>query len=101
MSDTQQPVYLCAIIRAKDGAEAELRALLTEVVLATQAEPGCHQFQIHEIEGSPGEFMLWEHFSSQDSLREHIGKDYTKTYFTKANPLMSQSTQVIRLNKLA
>ena len=30
-----------------------------------------------------------------------MDKDYTKAYFAAASPLMSQPTQVLRLNKLA
>jgi quinol monooxygenase YgiN len=92
---------MCAIIRAKPGQEDRLRLELVKVVKATQAEPGCRMFHIHEIADSPGQFMLWEVFASRQSLREHVEAAYTQAYFAVAQSLMSQPTEVIKLDRLA
>lgn len=101
MSASAQPIHMCAFIRAKPGMEDRLRAELVKVVRATQSEPGCLMFHIHEIVGSPGQFMLWELFASPESLREHMEMAHTKAYFAAAHLLMSQPTEVIRLDRLA
>ena len=84
---------MTALITARPGKQAQLKARLIEVVALTQKEPGCIEFRVFEQLENPGQFVLWEIFESMDALRVHIEKDYTKAYFASG---LVERTQVIK-----
>jgi quinol monooxygenase YgiN len=94
---TDDRLEMTALISAKPGKEAELKAALREVVAQTVKEPGCITFQVFEDRENPGKFVLWEIFKSQEALREHINKDYTKAYFATG---FMERTHVMKLKGL-
>jgi quinol monooxygenase YgiN len=91
-------VIMTALIEATPGRADELRRRLKEVVAETQAEPGCLEFRVFERKDSPGSFVLWETFTSQAALDDHIRQPYTIEYFRSG---AAQSTRVLRLGALA
>lgn len=85
---------LTAIITAKPGKRAELKAALQLLVAETVKEPGCIEFRIFENVEDAQKFVLWEVFVNRQALRDHLALPYTQAYF--ASGLM-ESTEVLKL----
>lgn len=94
---TDERLEMTALISAKPGKEAQLKAALREVVAETVKEPGCIMFQVFEDLENPGKFVLWEIFKNREALRDHINKDYTKAYFATG---FMERTHVMKLKSL-
>jgi quinol monooxygenase YgiN len=87
-----------ALITAVPGRDADLRNRLGELVAKTVTEPGCIRFEIFEVVGSPGRFVLWEVFRDADALQQHMAADYTQAYFASG---LTAETEVIHQRLLA
>lgn len=70
-----------ALIKSKPGKEAELKSAILDLIEETVKEPGCELFKIFQNESNPQEFTLWEIFTDQSALQEHLQKSYTLNFF--------------------
>ncbi len=73
---TRTPLNFIAQFQAKPGHEANLRAILEAMVGPTRAEPGCVNYDLHQVQGEPTRFVLYEGWQSKDALDEHMKKPY-------------------------
>lgn len=55
---------------------------LSRLQQATQHEPGCRQFEIHQHLDQEGYFTLWECWKDQAALEAHLSAEHTKDYFS-------------------
>jgi quinol monooxygenase YgiN len=62
--------YVSAVIRAKDGREAELERELAGVVADVRAEPGCLRYDLHRS-GYGNVFFFYEIWESAAHLAAH------------------------------
>jgi quinol monooxygenase YgiN len=67
-----------AEVKAKPGKEAELRATLLELIGPTRRENGCVQYDLHVHTSNPGQFMFYEHWTSQEGLAHHAASAHVK-----------------------
>lgn len=58
--------------RAKPGCAPAMRAFLTGVVTASRADPGCIDYEFHEVDGAPGTFVAYERWESRAALDGHL-----------------------------
>lgn len=64
---------------AKEGHEAELRALLTLMVAPSKAEKGCMLYDIFEYKNTPGKFLVIESWEDEAALDGHkVSTHYAK-----------------------
>ena len=93
-------VILVAQIRAKKGKHEELKRELTKLILQTQTEEECKQFDLHQATEDLHLFILWEYFANQAAFDTHMKQSYTKAYFEMVKPTLTESTSSIQLNKV-
>lgn len=67
----QNTVTVIAAIRVKPGFESRARVALESIVGATLDEPGCLAYDLHQSVTNPTEFMLYERWTSDESLAAH------------------------------
>jgi quinol monooxygenase YgiN len=58
--------------KAKAGKEAELRAFITAAVTPSRHDAGNIDYEAHEVEGRPGEFVIYERWESREQLDAHL-----------------------------
>jgi quinol monooxygenase YgiN len=58
-------------VRARQGKDSEVRAVLTDIVTEVHHDPRCIDYEAHEVEGQPGTFIIVERWESRASLEEH------------------------------
>jgi quinol monooxygenase YgiN len=64
-------IALIARYRTKDGAAADVAALLREYAPLVRAEPGCVAFLPGQSRDDPRDFVLYEAFTDQAALDAH------------------------------
>ena len=69
-----------AAIALKPEHFAEARAAVRDIVARTRAEPGCHQFQLHE-DAKSHRLFLYEAWHGQAGYDAHHAQPYTKAVF--------------------
>ena len=70
------PLNFIARFQAKQGRDANLRAILEAMVGPTRSEPGCVNYDLHQVRDDPTRFVLYEGWQSKDALDEHMKKPY-------------------------
>ena len=66
--------YVTAIweARSKVGREAEMKAFLTGVITSSRSDPGCVDYEFHEVVDTPGTFIAYERWENQAALDGHL-----------------------------
>ena len=59
--------------RAKPGKEADLKAFITAAVTPSRNDAGNIDYEAHEVEGRPGEFVIYERWETRAHLDAHLG----------------------------
>jgi quinol monooxygenase YgiN len=70
----EAPIILSVVIEAAPGREAELAALLAQLVTPTRAETGCLTYELNTSAETPGTFLFYEKFAGQAALDAHVGE---------------------------
>jgi quinol monooxygenase YgiN len=80
-------VIVVANVTAKTGCEDELRALLDRLVDPTRAEEGCLQYDLHQSDASPTDFMFYERWASPSHLEAHLKTPHFLDVRARSEPL--------------
>lgn len=88
-----EKVAMTAFIKAAPGQAAPLKQAIEELIEKTLEEPGCEIFKVFQCDEDPEQFVLWEIFTDQAALQEHMAKDYTKKYFSLGLALETTATR--------
>jgi quinol monooxygenase YgiN len=59
--------------RAKAGRESDLKAFITAAVTPSRNDAGNIDYEAHEVEGRPGEFVIYERWQTREHLDAHLG----------------------------
>jgi quinol monooxygenase YgiN len=88
--------FVTAIIEKNDNADLELtRAELKKLATETVKEKDCLRFEIREIIGKEGMFVMWEEFTSKEALDFHFTLEHTLN-FAKQNLTVLKSAEFTR-----
>ncbi|MDE8603484.1 putative quinol monooxygenase [Marinomonas sp. RSW2] len=77
-----EKIEITAFIKSIPGKSEELREAIVELIEETVKEPGCEVFKVFQTPEDSEMFVLWEVFTDQENFQHHMGKDYTKKYFS-------------------
>jgi quinol monooxygenase YgiN len=61
--------------QAKAGREADMKAFMSAAVTPSRNDPGNIDYEAHEVEGTPGRFIIYERWVSRDALEAHLGAE--------------------------
>ncbi len=85
-------VRLLIQLTAKSPADADqIAELLTQAGRLSRGEPGCLRFEVYRSQSEPGQFVLCEHWESQEALDVHrTAQAYTTIYKPQVLPLVDR-----------
>ncbi|MGA2028939.1 MAG: putative quinol monooxygenase [Verrucomicrobiota bacterium] len=66
-----KPVTLVVTFQARPGKEAELRKMLTGLLVPTRKEDGCINYDLHVAPDNPSKFLFYENWTSKAHLDAH------------------------------
>jgi quinol monooxygenase YgiN len=95
-----QKVYLLAELTVLPEFLDDLKAILREVLVPTQKEPGCEALFTTSREGSPCKLVFFEVFRSPAAHRFHLEQNYTKRFFAALDGKLAEAPIMTSLNVL-
>ncbi|MGB3761774.1 MAG: putative quinol monooxygenase [Ornithinimicrobium sp.] len=82
-------LHVIATIPARADAVDQVRVALQELARATQAEEGCHAYDLYESGAAEGTFVTVERWRSQADLDAHLASEHVAAAFATAGPLLA------------
>lgn len=89
-----------AILKAKPGKESILRQELLSLIAPSRKDPGCINYDLHQVVDSPGAFLFHENWTSKKLLDEHLAQPHTRAFFAKAGELLAEPPQLVLCEKI-
>ena len=77
------------------GRVGELRALLADRAVAARAEDGCDAYDVTEVVGDPGTFLVVHAWSSEEAMRAHFASSDHATYQHAVDELLARPSEVV------
>jgi quinol monooxygenase YgiN len=95
-----EPLTVVARVRAKQGCEDRLRAVLQSLVAPTRAESGCINYDLHQSATDPRDFLFHENWESKDHLDAHMKSDHFKAAFAVLPELLDGNAEITTWNRV-
>ncbi len=73
-------IIVNAVITVKAGLADQVFPILSAVYKASQNEPGCLRYSLHQSIEDEHQFMLYEVYQDEEALEAHIASDHYKAY---------------------
>jgi quinol monooxygenase YgiN len=87
-------------LKAKTETAAELRQLLLGMLAPTRAEDGCILYDLHQVEGSPDEFFVFERWASAEAHHKHLETPHFKELIAVQPNLVAQLVTAYHLKQI-
>ncbi|MER0240965.1 putative quinol monooxygenase [Streptomyces sp. HSW2009] len=72
-------IYVVARWRAKDGEDERVASLLSQIVAASRAEPGCLEYRAVRAREDQRAFVLFEGYADEAALAAHRESAHFRT----------------------
>lgn len=89
------PVKIVAILTARPGKDAELRALLNDMLAPSRAEPGNHRYDLWSDPATPGRYVLDELYADADAVAAHRATPHFQAYLSRIEALAERQAFVL------
>ncbi|MHA2384439.1 MAG: putative quinol monooxygenase [Candidatus Thorarchaeota archaeon] len=87
-------VTVIARIKVKDGMEEEVKKELMALVPLTRSEPGCINYDLHQLDDDRCTFMFHENWKSKGDLDKHLAMPYLKAFMEKAEGMLAEPVEI-------
>ena len=92
---------LTAIIRAKSGADADVRSALLKVgQFARDHEPDTIEFHVSQDPDDPCLFTTYEMFTDKDAMQRHNDGAGSQGFFAEAGDLLEGDVTVVTAKEI-
>lgn len=98
---SQNLLIVVAEMTALSGKEDDLRQKLTGFVAPTRTENGCVQYDLHEAEDHPGQFLFFEKWTSPQALEAHLASPHIASVLPELRPILAQPARISRFRQIA
>jgi quinol monooxygenase YgiN len=98
---SQQLLIIVAEMTALNGKETELRQKLTGFVAPTRAENGCVQYDLHEAEDRPGQFLFFEKWTSVEALETHLVSPHIAGVLPGIGSILAEPVRISKFRQIA
>ena len=81
------PLTVIAKLKAKNGCQEQLGAVLRSLIEPTRAEPGCINYDLHRSHDEPGVFIFYENWASRPLWDAHMKSPHLVEFGEKQGAL--------------
>ena len=74
------PVHVTVCYNIKEDKIEQFLSALKPMIIATNKEPGCIRFNIHQDKGEKSKFIMMEEWKNQKYLTMHLKSEHLKKY---------------------
>ncbi|MGC4048201.1 MAG: putative quinol monooxygenase [Paludibaculum sp.] len=92
---------LVAELIAQPGKEEMVRQELLALIEPTRAEAGCVDYFLHESLESPGHFLFYENWVSEEALAQHAQTPHLKRLGELTPVMLAGAPRLFKLRRLA
>ena len=92
---------IIAYITAKAGMQQQVREVLLDLVAQTRKEKGCVNYDLHQSQDNPREFVMYENWDSAADLDAHAKSEHLQAFGKAAGHLLERPTDVTRWNMIS
>lgn len=85
-----------AFITAKAGMQQQVREVLLDLVAQTRKEKGCVNYDLHQSQDNPREFVMYENWASAADLDAHAKSEHLQAFGKAAGRLLERPTEITR-----
>lgn len=90
------PIKIMAVLSARPGRAAELRALLDGMIAASRTEPGNLRYDLWQDDtAAPGRFVLDELYTDRAAVDAHRETAHFRNYLSLINDLAERTALVL------
>ena len=82
-------ITVVARIRAKEGMEEDLKLELLAIIEPTRLEPGCINYDLHQVADDKLTFLFYENWKSREDLNAHLKSPHMREMGKKAGHMMA------------
>jgi quinol monooxygenase YgiN len=95
-------ITITAIIRTTTNAAdlEKINTLFSTLIAATRKELGCHKYDLHEVIGQPGVFIMMEEWASESAIEKHNNSQHFNAFVESARPYLSAQLEIFGSLKL-
>ena len=94
-------VYLTAILQAKPGSIDLLKSLLDDLVIASNQEQSCIQYELYQDSTDESRFIFRETWASEAGLLTHNSQPHLQEFLARSEDLIDGSIHVYKTRKLS
>lgn len=89
------PVKIVALLTARAGKSAELRALLEGMIHPSRAEAGNLRYDLWQDQAEPNRFLLDELYTDTAAIAAHRATPHFQAYLARINDLAERTALVL------
>ena len=89
-------LYLIAVLKPRLGEEDRVRGELVGLIAASQAEPGCHYYDLVVGDDDPTTWYMIEKWSSQAAWEDHMQTEHVRAFNARAADFFREPTELRR-----
>lgn len=94
-------ITIVAFITAKPGMQQQVREVLLDLVEQTRKERGCVNYDLHQSQDNPREFVMYENWESAADLDAHAKSEHLQAFGKAAGHLLERPTDVTRWSMIS
>ncbi|WP_250252918.1 putative quinol monooxygenase [Chryseobacterium sp. Marseille-Q3244] len=87
-------IHLTAIIKIKEEYQAEVLAVLQNMVKETRKEEACELYNLHQGIEDKNEFVFYEIWKSQEGLDRHNQQPYIQAFGGLVDEKLKEKPQI-------
>jgi quinol monooxygenase YgiN len=81
---------LIAYLTAEENQVATLHEALVQMVAPSRAEPGCINYDLHQLADSPAGFVIYENWASPEALELHFNTPHFIALASQLDELLAE-----------
>ncbi|MEO1529177.1 MAG: putative quinol monooxygenase [Planctomycetota bacterium] len=83
---------IVAFIHVKAGHVETVKAELEKLIPIARAEEGCLQYDLHQDNEDPAQFLFYENWESRELWQTHMNNQHLKDYLAATDGMVEKST---------
>jgi quinol monooxygenase YgiN len=96
----KKSIVVIARVKAKSGKKEELKKELLKLIEPSRKDDGCINYDLHNSEDEPGQFMFHETWRDKEALTKHLATPHLRKFIEISDNLIEGQINISLWNKI-